>query len=595
VDYLNREHYSAYVLIRHFPCRSLVELRGAFPSYEQRAVAEGLFGADQADFHFCICRELTERSLGPRPLIQYLAMIVIQREFEIFERLFEEYWRGCLTYSDRYRQANALANIEKQLNKEGCSLHDVASHFTEEMYQLLDDDIMETKKHAFEPFFKTPIVATSLNASQSEVVTAIINGINAGQRGFFINGCAGSGKTFLVIQLILKLRQMGLNVLTSAYSGIAASLIPGAVTAHRLFGLPAEEEQFASTIGDNSFAFKLLSQADTFIIDECSMLHQLLLDAISVLLQRNKKDTRPFGYCIVILVGDFRQGSPIVRGGTLSDIIQASIANSPLFKLFSIHSLNVAVRFDSLNWASFLLDVATGKGEILPEIGHTAIEIPAQFEVPHLANSLSPAAHALHYCATHHDSVWYWNRRALHAHYNERDIVSLKAHYSYEGQRNSRRHFPDVEQGHFANVPHHELELAVGCPVMILRNILVGEGLCNGTIAVVSGLFNGMVQVQINGKQHSLPRINFIIKKGTHITVIRHQFPLQLAYGASISKLQGQTISAPLTVDLTSPCFAHGQLYVALSRPRSPKLLTIITTTTKLRNVVYHAIMPPLS
>lgn len=47
----------------------------------------------------------------------------------------------------------------------------------------------------------------------------------------------------------------------------------------------------------------------------------------------------------------------------------------------------------------------------------------------------------------------------------------------------------------------------------------------------------------------------------------RHQFPVRLAYAMSINKAQGQTLRR-VGLHLNPMVFAHGQLYVGLSRAR---------------------------
>lgn len=48
-------------------------------------------------------------------------------------------------------------------------------------------------------------------------------------------------------------------------------------------------------------------------------------------------------------------------------------------------------------------------------------------------------------------------------------------------------------------------------------------------------------------------------------TLARIQFPVQVAFAMTIDKSQGQTIQH-VGIYLPNPVFAHGQLYVALSR-----------------------------
>jgi ATP-dependent exoDNAse (exonuclease V) alpha subunit len=47
--------------------------------------------------------------------------------------------------------------------------------------------------------------------------------------------------------------------------------------------------------------------------------------------------------------------------------------------------------------------------------------------------------------------------------------------------------------------------------------------------------------------------------------MMRIQFPLRLAYAMTYNKCQGQTMKKVL-LDISNPPFAHGHLYVALTR-----------------------------
>ena len=48
----------------------------------------------------------------------------------------------------------------------------------------------------------------------------------------------------------------------------------------------------------------------------------------------------------------------------------------------------------------------------------------------------------------------------------------------------------------------------------------------------------------------------------------RLKFPIKLAFGITVNKVQGQTLEVA-GIDLTTRLFLHGQLYVVLSRVTS--------------------------
>jgi len=66
----------------------------------------------------------------------------------------------------------------------------------------------------------------------------------------------------------------------------------------------------------------------------------------------------------------------------------------------------------------------------------------------------------------------------------------------------------------------------------------------------------------------------------------RVQFPVRLAFAVTINKAQGQSLNVAGLI-LETPCFSHGQLYVACSRVGTPKKLFIFAPNGQTKNVVY--------
>ena len=148
-----------------------------------------------------------------------------------------------------------------------------------------------------------------------DVVESVVNHSPSFKNVFYVDGPAGSGKTFLYRKLIHYLRSKGLIVLIVAVSGIAALLLPGGRTVHSRFRLPVPLplEGATANITANSGTAQLLRITSLLIWDEAPNAPRAAFDAVSRCLQDvlqdlpNRSKRQPFGGLPVLFGGDFRQ------------------------------------------------------------------------------------------------------------------------------------------------------------------------------------------------------------------------------------------------------------------------------------------------
>ncbi|GJU76322.1 DNA helicase [Tanacetum coccineum] len=110
----------------------------------------------------------------------------------------------------------------------------------------------------------------------------------------------------------------------------------------------------------------------------------------------------------------------------------------------------------------------------------------------------------------------------------------------------------------FPGFPPHELQLKVGSPIMLLRNMNLSRGLCNGTRMIIISLMSKLIEAQIItgtrvGEKVYIHRIPLTDKDpNLSFTFKRTQFPVKLCYAMTINKSQGHSFSK-IGVYLTEP------------------------------------------
>ena len=391
----------------------------------------------------------------------------------------------------------------------------------------------------------------------------------------YLTGRAGTGKTTFLKSLQEFCPK---QFIVAAPTGVAA-VNAGGVTLHSFFQIPLGP--FLPGQNDRSqdnrrfFRFskvkkQIINGLDLLVIDEISMVRADLLDALDAVLRRLRRDERPFGGVQLLLIGDLFQLPPVTKPDEWN--LLSNYYASPYF--FSSQALSrsdlVTIELETVYRQSDPDFIRLLNAVRENRMDGRCTDILNQRVQP------DPPDQGYITLTTH-------NRRAESI--NDLKLARLgeTAHIlSAEVSGDFPSHaFPTGEQ----------LTLKPGAQVMFLRNdASPDKAYFNGTIGQVTHVGTETVTVACRGsagraagesasdlKDGPVVEVkpvdweNVTYKVNEEDKTIRQevvgrfkQFPLKLAWAVTIHKSQGLTFDRAI-VDANN-AFAHGQVYVALSR-----------------------------
>jgi len=396
----------------------------------------------------------------------------------------------------------------------------------------------------------------------------------------FITGKAGTGKSTLIDYFKTKTKK---NTVYLAPTGVAALNIRGK-TIHSFFKFPHEvvTSDLIEKTNYKERDIELFKNVNTVIIDEISMVRADIVQGIDYVLKKYRNKYEPFGGVQMIFIGDMYQLPPVVDkkeitilhkgktvfNGHITDYFQLKYGgpyffNSDAFKnsLFLFYELETVFRQKDNDFISLLNSIRENKVN-----ENTLDTLNRQYGESADGNE--------------GNKIMLCTRKGAAQDRNKFMLGKLKTPPAV---------FEADLSGSFLKMNPNDypaekrLTLKEGAQVMMLVNDKE-EKWVNGTIGKITGLSENKITVEINGirygvNKHAWETIDYVYDRDldalmTNITGTFLQYPLMLAWAITVHKSQGKTFDS-VEIDLGSGAFAHGQTYVALSRCKTLKGITL--------------------
>jgi len=402
----------------------------------------------------------------------------------------------------------------------------------------------------------------------------------------FITGPGGSGKTYLIKQMIQSMNADGIRYQVCAMTGCAAVLLgSGARTLHSWSGMglaTGPKDAIVRKMAHHKKAAGEMKKVRVLIVDEVSMMSKKIFEVLDMALRAVKKVEAPFGGVQVIFTGDFFQLPPVGSSGDVESGLFAfeSPRWSVTFRMENHVVLRHIFRQADGEYKEILNQIRWG------ELNEDAIATLMKYvKRPVVGDIIPTKLFAVRSKTDFVNSRMYEKIEGDEEVYMIQKKTDLKT-FVETGKMiepiavsacavltvKEREYVLDglVEMRQITG----ELRLKRGARVMCLHNIAVDQGICNGAQGIIvdfvasesaSSLKVPVVRFS-NGKKMAIEPIWTQSEDYPCIGVA--QIPLCLAWALTIHKIQGATLTMA-EMDLGDSVFEFGQTYVALSRIQS--------------------------
>ncbi len=387
----------------------------------------------------------------------------------------------------------------------------------------------------------------------------------------FLTGNAGTGKTTFLRRLKKNSHK---RLVVTAPTGVAAINAHG-VTLHSFFQLPFGPFIPGSQAMRQPYRFSrqkinIIKSLDLLVIDEISMVRADLLDGVDSVLRRYRRSHLPFGGVQLLMIGDLFQLPPVVKEDEWR-LLRQTYASPYFFSSTALGKTDLV----TITLQKIYRQADHHFIDLLNRVRGNRLDRSALKELNkrHIADFVPAASQGHITLGTHNRIVDGINASRLAAlpqkiHTFEADI---------EGD------FPE-----YAYPTAASLDLKTGAQVMFVRNDPSPEKrYFNGKIGTISRFTGEDIRITCPGDSEEIAvepvtweNITYALDPKTQeITENKigafRQYPLRLAWAITIHKSQGLTFDRAI-IDAQA-AFAHGQVYVALSRCRTFEGLVLST------------------